>query len=68
VMGFSHEKTTHHFQLYKDGGAIQVTVNDPATFSRVWNTQTITFRLLPDTDFIENICENEKDSKVISPQ
>ena len=29
VMGFSHEKTTHHFRLYKDGGAIEVTANDP---------------------------------------
>jgi len=28
-MGFSHEKTTHHFVLLKDGGAIQVSVNDP---------------------------------------
>lgn len=27
-MGFSHEKTTHHFQLLSDGGYIQVTVND----------------------------------------
>lgn len=27
-MGFSHEKTTHHFLLLKDGGAIQVSVND----------------------------------------
>lgn len=30
VMGFSHEKTTHHFRLYKDGGAIEVTANDAA--------------------------------------
>lgn len=29
VMGFSHEKTTHHFRLYKDGGAIEVAANDP---------------------------------------
>jgi hypothetical protein len=29
VMGFSHEKTTHHFRLAKDGGAIEVTANDP---------------------------------------
>ena len=29
VMGFSHEKTTHHFRLYADGGAIEVTANDP---------------------------------------
>jgi len=28
VMGFSQEKTTHHFLLYKDGGAISVTTND----------------------------------------
>ena len=29
VMGFSHEATTHHFHLLKDGGEIVVTVNDP---------------------------------------
>lgn len=28
VMGFSHEKTTHHFRLYPDGGAIEVEAND----------------------------------------
>ena len=28
VMGFAHDKTTHHFRLYADGGAIEVTVND----------------------------------------
>ncbi len=30
AMGFSHEKTTHHFLLFKDGGAIEVQANDPA--------------------------------------
>ena len=29
VMGFSHEKTTHHFRLYSDGGSIEVSANDP---------------------------------------
>ena len=29
AMGFSHEKTTHHFRLAKDGGAIEVEANDP---------------------------------------
>lgn len=29
VMGFSHEKTTHHFRLLAEGGAIEVTANDP---------------------------------------
>ena len=27
-MGFPHDKTTHHFRLYSDGGAIEVTAND----------------------------------------
>lgn len=30
VMGFSHEKTTHHFELNQDGGSIEVRVNDIA--------------------------------------
>jgi hypothetical protein len=35
AMGFSHEKTTHHFRLLIDGGAIEVTANDTAdTLSR----------------------------------
>jgi hypothetical protein len=28
VMGFDQEATTHHFRLYEDGGAIEVTVKD----------------------------------------
>jgi len=28
-MGFSHEKTTHHFLLFKDGGAIAIVPDDP---------------------------------------
>lgn len=30
VMGSSHEKTTHHFRLYKDGGSIEALANDPS--------------------------------------
>jgi len=29
-MGFSHDKATHHFILYADGGAIEVKTNDAA--------------------------------------
>ena len=29
VMGFSHEATTHHFRLFKDGGEIDVKATDP---------------------------------------
>jgi hypothetical protein len=28
-MGFSHEKTTHHFHLLTDGGAIEIQTNGP---------------------------------------
>ncbi|HEY3937086.1 MAG TPA: hypothetical protein VGL97_06630 [Bryobacteraceae bacterium] len=28
IMGFSHEKTTHHFELNQDGGVIEVRAND----------------------------------------
>jgi hypothetical protein len=28
VMGFSHEATTHHFRLLRDGGAIEARAND----------------------------------------
>ena len=29
VMGFDQARTTHHFLLFNDGGAIDVSVNDP---------------------------------------
>jgi hypothetical protein len=34
AMGFSQEKSIHHFHLYKDGGAIEVAVNDPKDTER----------------------------------
>jgi hypothetical protein len=30
AMGFSHEKTTHHFPLSPNGGAIEISANDPS--------------------------------------
>ncbi len=33
AMGFSHEKTTHHFRLFKDGGAIEVEANDASDYA-----------------------------------
>lgn len=35
LMGFSHDATTHHFHLLKDGGEIIVTANDPNDKSSV---------------------------------
>jgi hypothetical protein len=54
AMGFPHDKTTHHFRLYEDGGAIEVTVND---IKDATNTQAIrghlkhVVRLFADGDF-----------------
>ena len=53
--------TTEKFRR-KDFGHLEVefTFNDPKAYTQPW-TVTIPFELLPDTDIIENICENEKD-------
>ena len=38
-----------------------ITIDDPEAYTRPW-TVTIQKRLMPDTELIEFICENEKDS------
>src|SRR5690348_4660769 len=35
AMGFSHDKTTHHFRLTTDGGVIEVTANDMSDVASV---------------------------------
>lgn len=35
AMGFDQDKTTHHFRLYKDGGAVEVKAKDPADAASV---------------------------------
>jgi len=35
AMGFDQDKTTHHFRLYKDGGAVEVKANDPADMASI---------------------------------
>jgi hypothetical protein len=37
------------------------TVDDPKTYKKPWNA-TVHFDLMPDTELIEDICENEKDA------
>ncbi len=38
AMGFPHDKTTHHFRIMPDGGAIEVVANDPKDLT---NTEAI---------------------------
>jgi len=42
AMGFPHDKTTHHFRLYADGGAVEITVNEAKDSQ---NTQAIRIHL-----------------------
>jgi hypothetical protein len=39
---------------------IQLTIDDSKTYAKPWSA-TIPYQLLPDTELIESICENEKD-------
>ena len=51
AMGFSHDKTTHHFRISKDGGSIDVSVNDGKdragrdAIRGIWNTLPRCLRL-----------------------
>src|SRR5678815_5632413 len=40
---------------------IQITIDDPKAYTRPW-TVNARFDLMPDTELIENICENERDT------
>jgi len=40
---------------------IQFTIDDPKAYLRPWGV-TMTFDLLPDTELIEHICDNERDA------
>jgi hypothetical protein len=43
---------------------IDFTFDDPKMYARPWSV-TVPFDLLPDTEIIENICENERDQKIL---
>lgn len=40
---------------------VQFTIDDPKIYTKPWNV-TMTFDLLPDTELIEHVCENERDT------
>lgn len=58
-------KTTERFRRTSFGRMeMAVTIDDPATYLEPF-TATIQFELQPDTELLENICENERDSQHI---
>jgi len=54
-------RTTERFRR-KDFGHLEIefTFADPKAYTKPWSV-TIPFELIPDSDIIENVCENEKD-------
>ena len=42
---------------------LEVAVNDPGAYPKPWKSATIHFKLMPDTELIEHLCENEKDAE-----
>jgi hypothetical protein len=57
---------TERFQRVNFGlMRIQVTVNDPKTYTKPW-TVTLQQRLVPDTELLDDIClENEKSNRLL---
>jgi len=55
-------RVTERFRR-KDFGHLEIefTFDDPKAYTRPWSV-TVPFELLPDSEIIENICENEKDA------
>jgi hypothetical protein len=62
--GHPHTEAMHVTERYtrRDFGhlEVQITIDDPKAYTRPW-TVNARFELMPDTELMENICENEKD-------
>ena len=59
-------KTMERFRRIDFGHMqMQITIEDPKTYTQPF-TVTIPFELLPDTDLIEDVCDNEKDAARIT--
>jgi len=58
-------KTTERFRRIDFGHMeMQITIEDPKVYTQPF-TATIPFALVPDTDLIEDVCDNEKDAERI---
>jgi hypothetical protein len=55
-------KTTERFHRINVGELeLLITIDDPDSYSKPW-TAKVNLRLLPDTDLIEDVCDNERDN------
>ena len=62
--GRPHTEAMHTIERFRrsDFGhmEMEVTIDDPKAYTKPWSA-TVRFTLLPDTELIENICDNERD-------
>jgi hypothetical protein len=65
IMGHPHSEALRVVERFhrRDFGHMDllVTIDDPKSYTKPWSV-SIPHKLLPDTDLIESICENEKDN------
>lgn len=63
--GYPHSDALHIVERFRrrDFGHLdmQITIDDSKAYTKAW-TVSMSFDLLPDTELIEHICENEKDA------
>ena len=64
--GHPHTEAMHTIERFRrrDFGhmEIQLTIDDPKAYTKPW-TLTMQFQIMPDTELIEDVCENEKDAR-----
>jgi len=59
-------RTTERFHRVNFGHLeAEVTIDDPKAYSRPWKSDTIRFTLMPDTELLEHLCENNRDLPVL---
>jgi len=59
-------RTTERFHRVNFGHMeLDVTIDDPKTYTRSWNSAKMKFTLQPDTELLEHFCENNRDLPVL---
>lgn len=63
--GLPHTERLHTVERFhrRDFGHmdVEIVIDDPGAFTKAWSFP-LQFELLPDTDMIEDVCDNERDS------
>ena len=65
--GHPHTEQLHITERYRRPNfgnlELEVAINDPGAYPKPWKSAMIHFKLLPDTEILEHLCENERDAQ-----